>query len=141
MIMEEPARHLLFHGAIILLLALLAGIPYGRAILKKKADSIIFAWRVAHSALTIGAILMFSLVPILSMLNVNLKVMWSIAVLFIVSGYAFSLALYLSPTVGHRGLSYRGPFPAKLVYFGNSIGALTSLLGTLVLLYAAWVTL
>ena len=141
MTMEEPARHLLFHGAIILLLALLAGIPYGRAILKKEAESHIFAWRVAHSALTIGAILMFALVPILSLLNVDLKVMWSIAMLFIVSGYAFSFALYLGPAVGHRGLSYRGPLPAKLVYFGNSIGALTSLLGGFILLYAAWKTL
>ena len=36
--MEEPARHLLFHGVIILLLGLLAGIPYGRAILKKEQE-------------------------------------------------------------------------------------------------------
>jgi hypothetical protein len=139
--MEEPARHLLFHGVIILLIALLAGIPYGKSILKKEADNIIFAWRVAHSALTIGAILMLSLVPILSMLNVNLEIMWTIAVLFIVSGYAFSFALYLGPTVGYRGLTHRGPLPAKLVYLGNSIGALTSLLGTFVLLYASWLTL
>lgn len=52
--MEEPARHLLFHGVIILLLGLLAGIPYGRAILKKQQDSLIIAWRVAHSALTMN---------------------------------------------------------------------------------------
>ena len=139
--MEEPARHLLFHGAIILLLALLAGLPYGRAILKKEADSTIFAWRVAHSALAIGAILMFALVPILSQLNVEQEIMWYIAVLFIVSGYAFSFALYLGPIVGHRGLAYGGSLPAKLVYFGNSTGAFTSLLGAFILLYAAWETL
>jgi hypothetical protein len=139
--MEEPARHLLFHGVIILLLALLAGIPYGRAILKKEAKNLIFAWRVAHSALAMGAILMFALVSILSQLNVGLKVMWFIATLFITSGYAFTIALYLGPIVGHRGLSSRGPLLAKLVYFGNAIGALTSLLGTIILLYAAWITL
>ena len=139
--MEEPSRQLLFHGAIILLLALLAGIPYGRAILKKKADSLVFAWRIAHSALAMGAILMFSLTAVLSQLNVGLEIMWLIAVLFIVSGYAFSFALYLGPIVGHRGLAYRGPLSARLVYFGNAAGALTSLLGTLVLLYAAWKTL
>ncbi len=139
--MEEPARHLLFHGVIILLLALLAGIPYGRAILKKEANSIIFAWRVAHSALSMGAILMFSLVSILPLLNVDLIIKWYIVVLFIVSGYAFSFALYLGPNVGHRGLIYRGPFLAKSVYLGNSIGALTSLLGAFILLFAAWKTL
>ncbi len=34
--MEEPAQYFLFHGVIILFLVLLAGIPYGKAILKKK---------------------------------------------------------------------------------------------------------
>ena len=139
--MEEPARYLLFHGVIVLLLGLLAGIPYGKAILREKSEKLILAWRVAHSALSMGAILMFALVPILPLLSVDLKIQWSIAVLFIISGYAFSFALYLGPNVGHRGLSYRGPLLAKTVYFGNSIGALTSLLGTFVLLFAAWETL
>ena len=102
----------IIHVTVILLLALLAGIPYGRAILKKKADSHIFTWRVAHSALTMGTILMLALVPILSQLNVGLRIMWFIATLFIASGYAFTLALYLRPTVGYRGLSSRGPLPA-----------------------------
>ena len=84
---------------------------------------------------------MFALVPILPLLHVDLKIKWAIAVLFIVSGYAFSFALYLGPHVGHRGLSYTGPFLAKTVYLGNSIGALTSLLGTFFLLFAAWETL
>lgn len=139
--MEEPARHLLLHGVIILLLGLLAGIPYGRALLKKEQDKLITAWRVAHSALSMGAILMFSLVSILPMLNVDLTIKWYIVVLFIVSGYSFTFALYLGPIVGHRGLIYRDPLLAKAVYFGNSTGALTSLLGTLFLLVGAWKTL
>jgi hypothetical protein len=139
--MEDSAKHLLFHGSVILLIALLAGIPYGRSILNKEAENIIFAWRVAHSALTIGAILMFSLVPVLSLLEVSLVAKGSIALFFILSAYSFSFALYLSPLIGYRGLHHKGPFSAKLVYFGNSFGALTSLLGALVLLYAAWETL
>ncbi|HFQ62235.1 MAG TPA: hypothetical protein ENK39_08070 [Epsilonproteobacteria bacterium] len=139
--MEEPAKYLLFHGVIILLFALLAGFPYARSILKKEAENIIFAWRVAHSALIMGAILMLALVPILSYLNVELKVLWIISGLFIISGYTFLFALYLGPIVGHRGLYYGKEFSAKLVYLGNSIGALTSLLGTLLLLYASWKSL
>ena len=139
--MEQSARHLLFHGVIILLLGLLAGIPYGRAILKKQQEKLITAWRVAHSSLSMGAILMFSLVSILPLLSVDLTIKWVIVVLFIVTGYSFTFALYLGPIVGHRGLSYRGPFLAKAVYLGNSTGALASLLGTLVLLFAAWKTL
>ena len=89
--MEEPARYLLLYGVIILLLALLAGIPYGKAILKKETDGIIFAWRVAHSALSIGVILMLTLTPILSQINTDLKLKWSIAILF----YYFWLCLFI----------------------------------------------
>ena len=139
--MDEPARYILFNGVIVLLLGLIAGIPYGRSILKNESEERITAWRVAHSSITIGSILMFALSSLLSNLAANSLVIWLIAVLFIVSGYAFSLALYVGPIVGHRGLSSRGPVSAKVVYLGNSIGALTSLAGATVLLYAAWITL
>jgi len=85
--MKEPARHLLFPRVIILLLGLLAGIPYGRAILKEEHDNRITAWCVAHAALSVGAILMFSLVSILPLLKVDLVVKWLFVALFIVSGY------------------------------------------------------
>ena len=139
--MDEPARYILFNGVIVLLLGLIAGIPYGRSILKNESEERITAWRVAHSSITIGSILMFALSSLLSNLAASSLVIWLIAVLFIVSGYAFSLALYVGPIVGHRGLSSRGPVSAKVVYLGNSIGALTSLAGATVLLYAAWITL
>ncbi len=84
---------------------------------------------------------MLTLTPILSQINIDLKLKWSIAILFIISGYAFSFALYLAPIVSHRGLAYKDPFPANLVYPGNLIAALTSLLGTILLLFASWKTL
>jgi hypothetical protein len=139
--MEESAKHLLFHGTVILLLGLLAGIPYARSILNKEADNIIFAWRVAHSALTIGAILMLSIVPILALLEVSVTVKWCVVLFFIISAYSFSFALYLSPLTGYRGLHHKGPISAKFVYFGNSFGAISSLFGAFILLYAAWQTL
>jgi len=139
--MVEPAKQLLFHGVIVMLFALGAGFPYAKAIVKKKKEDTVRAWRVAHSALAMGAILMFSLVPILSQLQVSIDIMWTISILFIICGYAFILALILGPLVGYRGLTTKGPLSAKLVYAGNSIGALTSLLGIIVLLYAAWRTL
>ena len=63
---------------------------------------------------------MLTLTPILSQINIDLKLKWSIAILFIISGYgyAFSFALYLAPIVSHRGLAYKDPFPANLVYLG-----------------------
>ena len=59
----------------------------------------------------------------------------------LVSGYAFVGAFILGPNLGYRGLSSKGPFAAKLVYSGMMLGATTSVLGTVVLLYAAWLYL
>lgn len=139
--MEEPARHLMFHAVIVLLAGLLAGIPYGRAIIRKADERLIEAWKVAHSALSMGAILMLVLAVSFAGLNAAAGLEWAISVLFIVSGYGFALALLLGPVVGHRGLSPKGPISAKLVYSGNLTGAITSLLGTVALLYAAWLNL
>lgn len=139
--MEESARYLMFHAVVVLLSGLLAGIPYGRAILKKSNERLIDAWRVAHAALPMGAILLLVISVSFSSLNVAINLKWVISVLFIISGYGFMVALLLGPVVGHRGLSSRGPLAAKLVYSGNVLGAITSLFGTVALLYAAWLNL
>lgn len=139
--MDESARYLMFHAIIMLLAGLLAGMPYGKAINNNANQRLIDAWRVAHAALPIGAILMLVIAIAFASLDVSAGLKWAISLLFIVSAYGFMLALLLGPVTGYRGLSSRGPMLAKLVYSGNMLGALTSLLGTLALLYAAWLNL
>jgi len=139
--MEDAAGYLVFHAVIILLIGLLTGIPYGRAILKKENERLIEAWRVAHLALPLGAVLMLVLGFGVSSLTDSAILQWSISILFITSGYGFVLALVTGPITGYRGLTSRGPFIAKVVYLGNVVGAVTSLLGTLVLLYISWLNL
>lgn len=139
--MDLPARHLLFHAAVILLIGLFAGIPYGKAILSKKSESLIHAWRVAHGALALGAALMVALAAALSLLQVSLIVKQALAVAFVISGYGFAFALTVGPLVGARGLSSQGSISAKAVYAGNIVGAGGSLLGSFVFLYAAFVSL
>lgn len=139
--MDASARLLLFHGVVILLISLLAGIPYGRAILGKKPSSLIHAWRVAHGALAMGAAIMMALAAVLSGLQVPDATRQVIVWLFIISGYGFAFALILGPLVGARGLHAKGPLAAKAVYGGNMIGAVASFGGALLLLYAAFVSL
>jgi len=139
--MEESARHLMFHAVIVLLVGLLAGIPYAKAINRNTNESLIEAWRVAHTALPMGAILMLVISVSLSSLNVAIYLKWTISISFILSVYAFVWALILRPFVGYRGLSSKGPIAEKLVYFGNLLGSITSLFGTVMLLYAVWLNL
>lgn len=139
--MEPVARHLIFHAAIVLIIGLLCGMPYGRAINRKAAESVVHAWRVAHLALPIGAILMLAIAAVLTPFAVTDLVKWTIAASLIISSYAFCCSLLLAPLVGHRGLSSKGPFAAKLVYLGNMLGAGSSMIAAVVLLYAAYVSL
>ena len=139
--MDLPARHLLFHAAVVLLIGLFAGIPYGKAILDKKPESLIHAWRVAHGALALGSVLMVALAAVLSLLRVSLLVKQALAVAFVVSGYGFAFALIVGPLVGARGLSSKGSISAKAVYAGNIVGAGGSLVGSFVLFYSAFVSL
>ena len=139
--MEASARYLVFHGTIILLVGLLCGAPYARAINGRAAAHIVHSWRVAHLSLPIGAILMFAVATLLASFAVVSQIKQLIANLLIVSGYSFCVALPLAAMVGERGLSHRGPFTAKLVFAGNSLGALTSLLASLALVYAAFESL
>jgi hypothetical protein len=139
--MEPSARHLVFHGTIILLIGLLCGAPYGRAINGRAAAHIVHSWRVAHLSLPIGAILMFAVAPLLASFTVVGPIKQLIAILLIVSGYSFCVALPLAAMVGERGLSYRGSVKAKAVFAGNALGAVTSLLASVALAYAAFESL
>ena len=58
--MHPAARHLVFHGAIVLLFGLLLGAPYAKAIKREAAAHVVNSWRVAHLSLPIGATLMLA---------------------------------------------------------------------------------
>ena len=139
--MEIYARQLVFHGAVVLLIGLLCGAPYGRAVNRKAPDHVIHSWRVAHLSIPLGATLMFAVAAILSHLRGSASFKWAVAVLFIVSTYSFCFSLPLAAVVGQRGLSPGGPTSAKLVYAGNVIGAVSSLLAAVGLVCMAYISL
>lgn len=138
--MNEIMKQLILHGSIILLIGLIAGAPYGRAILKKQSDNTVHIWRMAHLSLPIAATLLFAIASFITLLGVSDALKWSIAILFIVSTYAFGFAMFLGAPSGERGLTLRGPVIAKIAHAGHMTGALTSLVASIILVYAAWVT-
>ena len=139
--METAARYLLFHSSIVLLIGLLCGVPYGIAINKKQGDEAIRAWKLAHGALSLGATTMIAMAAILSFIAVPTLIQWLIAIPLIISGYGFCFALTLEPFVGDRGLAWAGSWSNKAVFVGNVIGASSSLVGSIVLVYAAYLSL
>jgi hypothetical protein len=139
--MHASARQLVFHGAIVLLIGLLCGAPYGRAIRRGLPDSVVAAWRLAHGSLPMGAALMLGVGAVLSGLTVAEPLRWTIAIALIISSYAFCMSLPLAAAVGHRGLSPGGPVPARVVFAGNTVGAVGSLVAAIALVCAGWLSL
>ena len=141
LILEASSRHLIFHGAEVLLAALLYGAPYANAIKSGSAAQVVNSWRVAHQSLCLGAILMFSVAAVLPFLSVSVSLKWLIVISFITSCYAFTIATPLAAITQDRGLAKGGQGWARLVYGGNITGAWTSLLGAAALLVAAGLSL
>lgn len=139
--MDSSSRHLLFHGAVVLLFGLLLGAPYARAIKREAAAHIVNSWRVAHLSLPIGAVLMFAVAAVLPSFAVAIQVKWVIALALIVSSYGFCVSTPLAAITGQRGLSSGGTGLGRLVYAGNMVGAWGSVIAAVVFLYAAFVSL
>lgn len=139
--MQAYSRYLIFHASVVLLLGLLYGAPYARAIKRGAPAHIVNSWRVAHQAIPIGATLMYAIAALLASFAVGVQVKWLIAVSLIVSSYAFCVSTPLAAVTGHRGLTKGGQGLARLVYVGNVVGAGASLFASLLLVYAGFVSL
>lgn len=139
--METSARHLVFHAAIVLLIGLLYGVPYARAIKRNAPAHVVNSWRVAHQSIPLGATLMFAAAAILPILTVNSIFKWAIAGSLVVSSYAFCVSTSLAAITEHRGLQRGATGLPGLVYWGNMIGAVSSLLAAALLVSAAFLSL
>jgi hypothetical protein len=138
--MNPASQHLAFHGTIVLLFALLLGAPYARAIKSKASVQVVNSWRVAHQSLSLGAALMFSVAAVLPTLVKSQSFAWTVSLCLIVSSYAFCVATPLAAVTEDRGLASGGRGLARLVYWGNVVGAASSLVGAFTLAFAASVS-
>jgi hypothetical protein len=127
---------LLLSGSLVLLIGLLAGYPYGKAITRQALEPVVRAWRLAHSSLAIGGTTSLAAGAVLPWLHAGGWERPVIAWSFVLSGLAFSIALPYGAWKGHRGLVAEGPFDNWVVYGGNVVGAVSSLVGAVVLVYA-----
>lgn len=127
---------LLVSGSVVLLIGLLAGYPYGKAITSQALEPIVRAWRLAHSSLVIGGTTSLAIGAVLPWLHAGGWERPVIAWSFVLSGLAFSIALPYGAWKGHRGLVAEGPLDNWVVYGGNVVGALSSLVGSVALVYA-----
>jgi hypothetical protein len=128
---------LVVSGSAVLLVGLLAGYPYAKAITSHALEPVVRAWRLAHSSLALGGTTLLATAAVLPWLTLGGWERPVIALGFALSGLAFSIALPYGAWKRQRGLVAEGPLDNWVVYVGNVVGALASLCGTLALLSAA----
>ena len=139
--MDIQARYLVFNSALVLLAGLIVGVPYGRAVHRKAPDDVIRAWRLAHDTLTVGPTLALAIAAVLSSLGAGAPIKSWIAWMWAMSNYGFCVSLPLAAMVGQRGRTLEKPLSNQLVFAGNMVGLGASSVGTVLLLYAAYVSL
>lgn len=131
-------KQLVLHGAVILLIGLLCGAPLGSAIVRRKSEETVRAWRVAHTSLVAGGMLLLVVAATVNRLMMDLWSMLAMVCAFIAGGYAFALSLPLAAWSGHRGLVPAAPFLNRVIYLANMAGALGLLVGGALLVWGAY---
>ncbi len=124
--MEQSAVYLAFHGVLVLIVSLVSGRWFSKAIITGGND---VAWRVVHSGGSMGGIMLIafsSLVPIIVLPQwASTLFIW----LMILGTWLFIIAMLIAAITGERGLKTGGSLINRGVYFSYLIGALFSLIG------------
>lgn len=136
--MVRLQRHLLLHGSVVLIAGLLSGLGFSEAITGAAGADAERGWRVAHTGLVMGGLLLIavsSALPTLRLPEQALAVLvWSL----VAAGYAFTVALPYGAAVAMRGLEPAGPVSNWIVFTGNAVGALGSVVAALLLACGAF---
>lgn len=114
--MEQALRRkMVFHGAAVVLLGMLAGFPYGLVVTGDLAGSE-RAWRMAHLEGVLNGLVLLAVAGTAGRLSLGGRKPAVLAWALIVTGYGNVVAAILGATFGVRGLAPGGSFVNTVVY-------------------------
>ena len=138
---EHNQKQMLFHGAIVLFIGLLFGLPFGAALVAGWGDESMRAWRVAHSGIVVVGLMLIAIGAALRHLVLGHRMasclVWSV----VASAYGFTLAVLLQAVAGVRGFRATGPMLNMLAFASNVVGVLGSLIGIALTVLGAYAAL
>jgi vacuolar-type H+-ATPase subunit I/STV1 len=130
-----------FHGALLVVLGMLVGFAFHRAITEGSGADVQRAWRVAHTSLVGGGALYLAFAAVAQYLVLSPQAarlaVWSL----VVAAYAFAFGFVVGPAVGARGLEATGPPLHVLVFAALATGLFLLLLAACVILWGSYAAL
>jgi len=131
---EKQPSLLILHGAVLLLLGLLSGLP---AVAEELAGVQPTIWRAAHGALLLAGVWLLASGPALPFLVLpparKRVLCWSL----VGTGYAFAAAVLIQAITGVRALSPHGTLSSWIAYLANLATVFTGLFAALLTLLGA----
>jgi hypothetical protein len=122
----DPQRRarLVWHGAIVSLLGLLAGFPYALVVTGSLTGSE-RAWRMAHLEGVLNGLLMLAVAGVAGALTLRPRMQSALFWSLVVTGYGNVIASTIAATFAVRGLTPSAPASNLLVYALFMIAVLT----------------
>ncbi len=140
--MSEPLQmQIVLHGAIVLVVGLLCGIPFGVAVGSTWGDEAVRAWRVAHSGGVTVGLMLIAIGAVLHRLLLGDRAISVLVWSLVVSGYSFTFGMVLAATAGVRGLRAAGPVLNWVVFTAYMAGTLGALVGVALVIRGAYAAL
>lgn len=126
---DADARRLLFHGAAVLLVGLLAGIPYSTAITGGWGPDAVRAWQKAHLGIVAGGSMVVAVAGAGRYLTLGRRATGWLVGSLAVSAWAAVVGLGGGALLGVQGLVPTGPAANLVSFAGNTVLAVGSLIG------------
>ena len=135
--MEKKLRaSLAFHGAINILLGLLAGFPFAFVILGTMQGDL-RAWRMAHLEGVINGLLCFGVSGVFRRLSLSAGQQRLMTWSFIVTSYLNVIASIIGASTGQRGLEFAAPVANIVVFSLFTIAIVAVFIGLGLIAYGA----
>ncbi len=131
---RRDRERIVFHGAIVLFVGFLCGIP---ALADELGGAPLHAWQTAGVFLIVTGIWLLATAALLPSLALEPRETSGLVWALLGTGYGFMIALLVQAITGVRGVTPRGPAANWIAFAGNTVGLLGAALGILLTMLGA----
>ena len=133
---DAYVRKMIFHGAAVMWLGLMAGFPFGLVIMGRMGGDL-RAWHMAHMEGILNGLLVFGAAAVVNHLSIDERRIPLYAWSFIVTAWTNIVGSIVAALVHQRGLELALPFSNFLVFSIFVVGVLSALVGLYLMMRGA----